>query len=361
MSADQTPVVITGIGMRTAVGNNAVQTCASIRCGINRFREWPHLGAGFGEDGAALIASATQPDLGNSSWVDKTLELIMQPLYEVLWSAELYDYPALLSKLGVCNIGAYLATPYRDRPGVTEADYREFAVDARQHCISVTQAQKVELMPLEHAGGLAALAMAVDELQDGVIDIAVVGGIDSFLETEFLGTLLDAGRLKIETTSSGVIPGEGVAFVVLERLETAQRRGIPPLARIGSVARDTERVPLVGREPSKAEGLSRAVNAAIDDGGGPQDLHVVIADLNGERARFLEWALVDSRCLHALPTDRELWHPADCVGDVGAAFGPLAMGLAVRGFARGFAGRGGALLCSSSVRGERAAATIFPV
>lgn len=69
---------------------------------------------------------------------------------------------------------------------------------------------------------------------------------------------------------------------------------------------------------------------------------------------------METRCLGGLPHGWQLWHPADCLGDTGAASGPTLICLAVRAFQRGYGGPGGALVTSVSDRGERAAACIFP-
>jgi len=359
MGAEPPEIVVTGIGMRTAIGNHAVQSCASARAGINRFVEWPHFGTGGAEEGGGLVVSATTPDLGDGPWIEKAIPLVIQPLHEVLWHAGLYEGAG--GGAGGKRIGAFLGTPYSDRVGVDEDGFREFSIEARQHCISPTHATHMEIVASDHAAGLMAMARAIEQLQDGTLDICFVGAVDSLLETQHLSALSDEGRLKVESRSSGLIPGEGAAFVALERHEDARSRGARPLARIASVGLDQESAPCTSDEPSRAEGLTRALRVAVEGAGGAEPLHTALVDLTGERWRFLEWALVETRCFHEFPRGWSLWHPADCWGDIGAAFGPSAVCFAVRAFERGFGGPGGVLICASSERGERATTVLFPV
>jgi 3-oxoacyl-[acyl-carrier-protein] synthase-1 len=68
-----------------------------------------------------------------------------------------------------------------------------------------------------------------------------------------------------------------------------------------------------------------------------------ICDLNGDRYRALEWGLVYGRALgdlrwrYDLATCGQLWHPADCVGDTGAASGILNCIWGVEALRKGYA------------------------
>jgi 3-oxoacyl-[acyl-carrier-protein] synthase-1 len=147
--------------------------------------------------------------------------------------------------------------------------------------------------------------------------------------------------------------------LVLERADQASRRGATPLARLGEIVMEREPVPLGPEQPITGEALSRAVNAlfAVEAPAGIQRVHV---DLSGERWRFLEWALVETRCSMRLPAGWRLCHPADCLGDVGAATGLVHVALVVRSFERRYAGGGSAVVINASADGERAAAVIHP-
>jgi 3-oxoacyl-[acyl-carrier-protein] synthase I len=352
-------IVVTAVGMRTPVGNDAIQSAAAVRAGVNRFALWEALGTEF-EDAAGVIASSLPDDLGDLPWVEKAIDLVPEPIHEALWSGGLFDFVEARRRQPRAQVGAYIATPYPDRAGVAEDAFRLFAIEARTHCIAPAHADTVRIVSCDQAAGIVAIDRAVADLRAGEVDFAVVGAVDSLLHGEHLHELWRAGRLKLPNRSDGLIPGEAAAVVVLEREADARRRGAPLLARLGAAAIDHEATPLGPAHPIRAEGASRAVAAVVERSGDPARIDRVITDLTGERWRSLEWAIVETRCLGSLTHGWQLWHPADCLGDVGAATSIVHLALATRAFARGYGGAGGILLSAASARGERAALSVFP-
>ncbi len=351
-------IVITGVGMRTAVGNDAVQTCATVRTGISRFAEWPFASIGQVEEG--VVVASLSPDLGDMPWIEKAPEMVEQPLHEALWQARLYDTQAYRAQTqNKSKIGAYLAMPSAGRVGVESRAEREFMIEAKVHCIAPASADMVEIIPMDQAAGLVAVARATQALSEGKIGVAVIGAIDSHLHSPWLEALHEAKRLKHGDVSVGLVPGEACAFLVLEKRAHAQGRGAQPLAALQTVAVDQEPNPIGPDHPIRAEGLTRAVQACLTSSSGA-DVHRVIVDHNGERWRALEWALVETRCLGELAKGWQLWHPSDCFGDVGAASALVSLGIATRAFARGYGGEGAILLACASWGGERAAAVVQP-
>jgi 3-oxoacyl-[acyl-carrier-protein] synthase-1 len=80
---------------------------------------------------------------------------------------------------------------------------------------------------------------------------------------------------------------------------------------------------------------------------------LVLASVNGSPWNSNEWGylLVRIRPLGAA----DHWFPVDSVGEVGAAFGPVGACMAMRGFARDYAGADRALIVLSSESGRKGA------
>jgi 3-oxoacyl-[acyl-carrier-protein] synthase-1 len=351
MPPESSPIVITGLGMLTPVGSDAIQSASSVRAGVARMAAWPHFGLMFGED--ALVASFTLPDLRDGSWTQKVSELLAPVLAEALFASDGLDGAGTHERRHLI-----VATPYPDRVATEEGAIEEVAEELREEIAEAFGFGSLEMVSLDHAGGLVGLARAVSLLDAGEQDVCVVAGVDSLLHAEFLHDLMEQRRLKTPMTSGGLIPGEGAAALVLERADRARRRGANVVGRLGSLALDREPMLLNPTEGLRAEALSRSIQevlGAVD----PATIHRVMVDLNGERWRFLEWSLAEARCLDRLPEGWRLWHPADCWGDIGAASGVAHVALAARAFARGYGGNGGILICGSSIGGERAAATVL--
>ncbi|AGC49031.1 3-oxoacyl-(acyl carrier protein) synthase [Myxococcus stipitatus DSM 14675] len=351
------PICVTGLGMRTPIGRHAAQSCASLRAGLNRFTPWPHFGVD-GADSEGLTASFSCPDLGDRSWVEKLLDLVEMPLAEALLSAKLFELGEGRRSGRRVRVHVYLGTPYPDRPGVSPEDLQELTLHLAEDLFpQAPQSLRVQLVSLEHVSGLAGIAWASSALEEGTADVCLVGGVDSLLDSTFLQAHLEAERLKVPGVSSGIIPGEAAAFLVLERKFDARRRGAPQWAHIDAVALEQE-PPWTPESPVRGQALTRALHSVLAAVGGADCFGHVINDLNGERWRFLEWALIETRCLGGLPRGWRLWHPADSLGDVGAASASVAVGLALHAFQRDYARCPRILIASTSERGERAALSL---
>jgi 3-oxoacyl-[acyl-carrier-protein] synthase-1 len=349
-------LVVTGIGMRTSVGQNAVQSCAAIRAGINRFGEWPCMASPTDADGGPVIGAAVVPLLGNGSWMEKFFELATQPFLEVLWHADLgeavgHDRPP--------RWGVFLGVPHDTRPGVEEAEAAEFRQAAAERDLFPVCPAKMELFPHGHAAGLLALEKAAQSLEQGEIDFAVVGGVDSLLHGPCLYWLQTERKLKHSENPAGLIPGEAAAFIVVESERYARGRGANVLARLAPVHTGRESVP--AGKPTSADALTQVTRALFDSlPADRRNVLRVVLDLNGESWRFFEWSLADTRNPPPAPTFRQLWHPADCLGDVGAATGPALLAVAARAFERGYAVGDALPVITSSDPGERAATAVLP-
>jgi len=143
--------------------------------------------------------------------------------------------------------------------------------------------------------------------------------------------------------------------LVIESAADADRLGREPYCSIAGIGVAREHVPVGRDEPCLGEGLTSAVVAALEDAAWrPKDVKSVYCDLNGEEYRAHEWMLAMCRTL----PDVSVIHPADCIGDVGAASLPLFIGMAGMALRRGYAGTEKALAWASSDFGARGAVCI---
>ncbi|MBT0895446.1 3-oxoacyl-ACP synthase [Geobacter hydrogenophilus] len=177
------------------------------------------------------------------------------------------------------------------------------------------------------------IIQAAERLRQGKEQLAIVGCADSHVTAPSLEELLYAGRLKDAANPEGILVGEAAGAILLETETHARQRNATILATIGSWGRGTEPNPWTGTKPSIARGITDAFLEAfesLDDKG--ESIGTVIADLNGERARALEWGLVEGRVFPPSERERALKHPADTLGDCGGAMGAAMMVDALAGF-----------------------------
>jgi 3-oxoacyl-[acyl-carrier-protein] synthase I len=218
----------------------------------------------------------------------------------------------------------------------------------------VFERRRSEAMFRGRAGGLRALARAVDWLQAGH-PFVIAGGVDTFRDLYVLGTLDMEQRLKSDVNLDGFIPSEGAAFLLLARSDAPDAGTTRPLATLSGFGAGVETGHMYSDQPYRGDGLAALLTATFAGGAGP--VGDVYSSMNGESHWAKEWGVAFMRNRARFAEDHGMHHPADCQGDTGAAAGPLMVGLAVLGVREGYR-RAPTLVYASSDRGERAAVIV---
>jgi 3-oxoacyl-[acyl-carrier-protein] synthase II len=117
------------------------------------------------------------------------------------------------------------------------------------------------------SSGAVALADAAALIEDGVVDVALAGGVDAFTRICYMGfnalKLLDAAPCRpFDRNRRGMSIGEGAAFVVLERAAHARARGARAYAELAGHATTTDAFHVTAPEPL-GEGMTRAMREAL--------------------------------------------------------------------------------------------------
>ncbi|HTQ79631.1 MAG TPA: beta-ketoacyl synthase N-terminal-like domain-containing protein [Thermoanaerobaculia bacterium] len=146
------------------------------------------------------------------------------------------------------------------------------------------------------ASGLLALEMAVAALAAGRIDLALVGGVDTFT-SGYQDGMGDAGVLAgsrgrrpdmapFAADRNGIVIGEGGLFVVLERGSVLERRAGSSggrLARLSGIASASDGFSFYGNEPGGA-GFAHAIRGCLAAAGiAPSEVDFIFASAGGER------------------------------------------------------------------------------
>jgi hypothetical protein len=348
--------VITGLGMVTAIGHGAVESCASLRAQIVRPRPLPFQVLSSDEMGArAATGHCLHGLVEGFTGLARLVKLGGLALEDLIRAADLPVSEARFLHQTALSIGL---SPTRQ----DEWDfYDEFLAEKLperllRHAGLAIPAQNVSVLRGGHASGLLALQQGMQLLRSQQFQRVIVLGIDSLVEDHALQWLASRRRLKTPEQAVGLMPGEAGAAVLLERPAEAKRRTAQVqglLTGLGS-NRIQDMTSRKGAESGRAlaQAIRQAWPASIPVG----DLY---GDLNGEQDRAMEWgcAQVLLRETHDLDAMR-LFAPAECLGDTGSASGLIALGAALRSFARGYAGGQHALVWSSSDSGEFAAARL---
>ena len=185
----------------------------------------------------------------------------------------------------------------------------------------------------EGAGFLFALRDALHFLANGHGSQVVVGGVDSFLDAVRLNILDAESRLYGSHPRSrlGFQPGEGAGFILLRGESKSGQRpgGAHALARLIGVGLGKEKGHRYSKEPYRGDGLAEAFAELFEPL--PPDLpkvRCVYCGFNGENMPAKEWGVSRLRNSERFIDDTQIEHPADCIGDAGAALGAIMLGLA---------------------------------
>jgi 3-oxoacyl-[acyl-carrier-protein] synthase-1 len=307
------PLAVLGVGLVSGVGSSAETSCAAIRCGINNFRET----AFIGRDGEPLVGSAVvleEPWRGTV----KIAKMVARAIAECL-AVEEGAQPDQIPFL-VCIAEA-------ERPGRFEALARVILEDIEQE-LGTRLHPHSRVFEQGRVGAAVALLHARRMLLGGRHHRVIVAGADSFLTGATLAAYDRQDRLLRRANSNGFIPGEAAGAVLLT---TWDELVTTPLLVCGlGFAR--EPAPLDSGRPLRADGLVQAIRSALGEAEvALKDCDQRIADMNGEQYRFREAALAITRMLRDRKVLFSLWHPADCIGEVGAATLPAMLAMLYHG------------------------------
>ncbi|MFP2930240.1 hypothetical protein ACLESO_34605, partial [Pyxidicoccus sp. 3LG] len=348
--------VLTGIGMVTAVGHGAVESCASLRARIVRPRPLAFQILREDELGAAVATGHPLRGLVDGfTGLARYIKLGALALEDLVRSAKLPVGDA--SFLHQTALILCLSPTRRDDFDFQDELFAE-QLPARllAHGGLALPPRNASVLSSGNASGLLALQQGAQLIQEGRFQRVLVLGIDSLVEGDSLQWLASRRRLKTPEQPVGLMPGEAAAAVLLENGTEATRRTAMALGTLMSVG--------TGRaEPAARKGVEsgRALAQAIRQSWPASVATVgdIYCDFNGENDRAMEWGFAQAllRETHPLPT-AHLHTPAECLGDTGAASGLISVCAALRAFARGYAHGDQALVWSSSDSGELAAARL---
>jgi 3-oxoacyl-[acyl-carrier-protein] synthase-1 len=261
-----------------------------------------------------------------------------------------------LKRSDMGKTGFFVSLPPPTRKGSAGAAIEDFKKDFFLR-LGITSAATFQVSESGHAGALIGLDVAVKSLHYGECSFAVVLGTDSLIDGQALFEYDEAYRLKTPTNSDGFVPGEGAAAFLLETAVSAQSNNRKVMAIFEGAGIGQESCVIGSDTPCVGEGMMGAIRTLFSDAQ-PKAGSWMLCDFNGESYRSREWGYCVARCNEQLKNVSFIWHPADCIGDTGAASGSILTVLAARAFERGYAPDQQCLLWTSSDCGDRAIALL---
>lgn len=366
----QDDLAIVGHGMVSSLGHDVVTSCATARSGVTR-------PSGFNE---FLVADSREvvPDALTVHAVDtltygfsgkaRLLRLIEAGLRDLLKQCP--GKPWLEARTTFYISLPSWVRPHTGAPLIADEERRsEFEAQAseaeRGDDLALAQKLVLQAADLSEWGnppevsyvfvsGTTGTAEAVDlaskDLQSGSTEMAVVLAVDSWIDVTLANWLKETGRLKTPDLPVGLQLGEACVVLLLEQGRRTQHRGATILGNLMQVVfSQDERFLLSGQVPI-GRSLARVLNSAYNNANWSDGSPWIICDHNGETYRATEWAntLYHLSKLSDVYKNNNIWFPALAFGDTGSASGAVALCMALRAFARGYAPHPIAVIANSS-------------
>jgi 3-oxoacyl-[acyl-carrier-protein] synthase I len=302
------PIAIEGTGLVTSVGLSAPAACAAIRAKISNPTETRFMG----RDGEWIMAHQVPLE---KPWRGRTklAKMAAMAIAECLDPIPQETWP---------TIPLVLCVAERERPGRL-ADLDDQLLAEIEEELGLRFPEGSAVIPQGRVSAAIALAEARKLLYEGKIHRVVVAATDSLVTWSTLDAYQKADRLLTAGNSNGFIPGEAAGAILVSRPTGRQQ------LRCLGVGHAKEAAHIESGEPLRADGLTAAIRAALSDADCElHDIDCRIADISGEQYYFKEAALALSRVLRRRKGQLDLWHPAECIGEAGAAAGVAAIAVA---------------------------------
>jgi len=335
---------IMGVGMVTPVGDNAKMTASSVRAGINRFSASPVYNKDSNFMTMALVPKDAIPPIDYRLQAKDDLLANQRRMLRMAQHAvkeALKNYPEDKT------IPLFIAVP-ETLPDMEDAVCAKFLDYFIKQTGVKAEEQKI-LFPDGRAGGIKAIDAAIKYLAEGHSDFALVGGTDSYWDEPLLDMLDEGNRVLADGVTDAFAPGEGAGFLLLASENIAMSIKNGPLIAISAPGIAEEPGHRYSEETYKGDGLAEAFTQALENFDGER-IQTIFASLNGEHFGAKEYGVACIRNSDKIEENVTTEHPADCFGDIGAAFAPVLIGLSAIGLSKGYIKGPTMTYCSSELQ-----------
>jgi 3-oxoacyl-[acyl-carrier-protein] synthase-1 len=242
-----------------------------------------------------------------------------------------------------------LCVAERDRPGrLSELD--STILTELQNVLGATFATESKVIEHGRVGVAVALAHAGRLVHEQGKPQVLIVATDSLLSSLALFAYQKALRLRNSRNSNGFMAGEAAGAVLV----SGQQSSGDVLCM--GVGFGVEKAHIDSDLPMRADGLCHAISQVLIETRVTIDqCPIRLSDLSGEHYYFREAALAVARLQRKDAGEgADLWHPAECIGECGAAAGISLIAVATAGFKKGYLPGAFALAHMSNDKGERA-------
>lgn len=337
-----TRLAVKGCGMLTAVGYNAAASCAAIRARISGART-----DNIWDPRSGQYLDVCRPH--TPQWwegPDMLAELAAPSVLECL-----AGLPAQVPRETVPLLLLLSAPDQPGRPtGLADIVLREL-----KRRLPFESSHPIKVLEHGRTGIIEALRLSADFLTSGKAVNTLVVGVDTLLRQRVVDAYNDRRRVLTPNNSNGFIPGEAACCVLIAA--EGQQAG-DELVIVGQ-GQARESGTIDSDQPLTGDGITDALRGALDQAGLKMaDTDYWLTDQNAEHYKAKECTIAQIRLerrSHPAPTPYQIWHPIDCIGEIGSAISPALMGVGYMAAKNGYVPGSTALMHVGEDNGERGA------
>jgi len=313
-----TVLYLNGLSMLTPLGADLEMVKTAIDAGISSYQQCALLG-----DDEALIQFSPVPDDALKVDIPSALPGMSPPQIRLLRLAT-FALADLAPQLPQTPLPLFLAGPqlYYQHTALNRAFIKRLAKSAgitldinNSRCINTGR-----------AGVIEAIATAFKYFDATHTHHVLIGGIDSFYDPRTLEILQRNRRLSGNKSFDGFVPGEGAAFLLLTSPHAPEAIRNKSLLTLHEPATVYEPGHLLSKAPYTAEALASVFQQAMATTDAP--INTIYSSENGEMHYTKELGVATLRQQHRMDAQYKTHRPTEYFGDLGAAFAPVAIGLA---------------------------------
>lgn len=302
---------IKSLSAYSCLAKGAEFTAAAMRCGYDGFAE-----TSFTQPHSIDKQLGAMTDMrSNTRGLAKLIELCADAVTEI----------SQKNHIDVSQIPLYICLQERDR--LSSFEIEELQTKLFDEILNILDTIKIHPHSRAYIQGKAGFATALKQAQIDIYDnkheeILIIS-VDSLINNASLayygGDMYGEGcRLLTDTNSNGFIPGEAATAILLSKPIGEENEVV--ISGVGT-ARETATI-YNEEELLRSEGLSKAIMEASDQAQLPiHETSFRVGSMSGEEYFFDEATLAQIKTLKQKIPDHPLWHPADSIGEVGAAIG----------------------------------------
>ncbi len=313
---------IAGVGMVTPLGVDTSMTTAVINAGITPVSE-----VEFYDDDFAPLKMCLVPDGALDSTIDG-VKLIM-PL-----SARQYRM-LQLSVFALSELEEYLPEGYSPPVFLAGPEDVVLAESTNGRLLIENLAVQSKLnidiknsryCALGRAGGLDVIDTAIRYFEQNLGQLVIVGGVDTFYDRAIMTHYVSKKRLIVSDARDGFIPGEGAGFLLLVSPNAPERLIKASKSYVVNFGSGFEEGYIGSDRPYRGDGLATAWGGALNS---PicLDIQCIMSSMNGEHYFAKELGVAITRNNGKIAENPDMQHPAEFCGDLGAAMGPVMVGV----------------------------------